>query len=159
MNIAEVLSNLTFLWVQDGDDPVKVAKHMRFAEGQVAMLNQVASHTMSFASGSQKMKSSDLVALTEAALRIHHQARREVVFRILCDADDLVIVESIRLSGSWTMDYISERLAQGRGVGEVDSRGGPKLDFSAGLPPSLRSCVKAPHPIRRGPATWLLQER
>jgi signal transduction histidine kinase len=73
-NIAEVLSNLTFLWVQDGNDPVKVARHMHFAEEQVAMLAQVASHTMSFASGSQQMKPSDLVALTEAALRIHHKA-------------------------------------------------------------------------------------
>jgi hypothetical protein len=32
---------------------------MRFVEEQVAMLSQVASHTMSFANGSQKMKPSD----------------------------------------------------------------------------------------------------
>jgi signal transduction histidine kinase len=83
-NIAEVLGNVTFLWVEDVDDPIKHSKHMRFVEEQVAMLSQVASHTMSFASGSQKTKPSDLVALTEAALRIHQKA---------LEAKDIVLVK------------------------------------------------------------------
>lgn len=72
-NPLEALGHLTYLTLNDPRDPEKVMKYMRMAEEQMATLNRIVSQTLGFARTLSVPKESDLVDLTEAALRIHQR--------------------------------------------------------------------------------------
>lgn len=72
-NPLEALSHLTYLALQEAEEPEKVRKYMLLAEEQVAILSELASQTLNYAKSSSVPKSNDLVRLAEAALRIHQR--------------------------------------------------------------------------------------
>ena len=72
-NPLEALGHLTYLTREEAHDPEKVLKYMRLAEEHVGTLNRIASQTLGFARVSQNPRPIDLVALAEAALRIHQR--------------------------------------------------------------------------------------
>src|ERR1700722_19122919 len=72
-NPLEALAHLVYLTHEQADDCEKVLEYMGMAEEQIAQLYHVAGQTLGFARTSQVPKPIDLVALTEAALRIHRR--------------------------------------------------------------------------------------
>ncbi len=72
-NPLEALSHLTYLTLEEKDDPEKVEKYMLLATEQMKMLNRIASQTLGFARVSDSPKPIDLIDLAEAALRIHQR--------------------------------------------------------------------------------------
>jgi len=72
-NPLEALGHLTFLAAEEADHPEKVRKYMSLAEEQMVTLTHIASQTLGLARVSNVPKPIDLVALTEAALRIHQR--------------------------------------------------------------------------------------
>ena len=72
-NPLESLGHLTHLTLVDAEDPEKVKKYMRQAQEQMAIVSQIASQTLGFVRSSQVPQPMDLVALAEAALRIHQR--------------------------------------------------------------------------------------
>jgi len=73
-NPLEALGHLTFLTLNEPHDPDKVVKYMRMAEEQMSTLNSIVSQTLGFARSNSAPKSSDLVDLAEAAVRIHQRS-------------------------------------------------------------------------------------
>jgi signal transduction histidine kinase len=73
-NPLEALGHLTFLAAEEADHPEKVRRYMSLAAEQMTTLTHIAGQTLSLARTSTVPKPSDLVALTEAALRIHQRA-------------------------------------------------------------------------------------
>ena len=72
-NPLEALGHLTFLAAEEADHPDKVRKYMSLAQEQMGTLTHIASQTLGIARISNVPKSIDLVALAEAALRIHQR--------------------------------------------------------------------------------------
>ena len=70
-NPLEALGHLTYLALEEKNDPDKVEKYMLLANEQMKMLNRIASQTLGFAKVSDSPKLIDLGDLAEAALRIH----------------------------------------------------------------------------------------
>jgi signal transduction histidine kinase len=73
-NPLEALGYIIHLAAEDADHPEEVKKYMCLAAEQMATLNQVASETLGIARTSHIPKPIDLVAIAEAALRIHQRA-------------------------------------------------------------------------------------
>jgi signal transduction histidine kinase len=73
-NPLEALGNLVYLTTQNAANPAEVRHYMHHAEEQMALLNQIANQTLSFARTSQSRHAIDLVSIAEAALRIHQRA-------------------------------------------------------------------------------------
>src|SRR3978361_800715 len=73
-NPLEALGHLTYLTLNEPHDPDKVVKYMRMAEEQMATLNRIVSQTLGFVRSTSTPKTSDLLDLAEAALRIHQRA-------------------------------------------------------------------------------------
>jgi signal transduction histidine kinase len=73
-NPLEALGHLTFLAAEEADHPEKVRKYLSLAEEQMAILVRIATQTLGIARASDVPRPSDLVSLTEAALRIHQRA-------------------------------------------------------------------------------------
>lgn len=72
-NPLEALGHLTYLALEEADEPEKVRKYMRLAEEQMAALNQIVRQTLGFARSTQRTQSSNLADLAEAALRLHNR--------------------------------------------------------------------------------------
>jgi signal transduction histidine kinase len=72
-NHLETLGHLTYLTLQEKNDPEKVEKYMLLAAEEMKMLNRIASQTLGFARVSDSAKPINLVDLAEAALRIHQR--------------------------------------------------------------------------------------
>jgi len=72
-NPLEALGHLTYLTLNESGDTEKVQKYMHLAEEQMATLTQITSQTLGFARSSQTPRPIDLVALAEAALRVHQR--------------------------------------------------------------------------------------
>ena len=72
-NPLEALGHLTYLTLEEKNDPEKVEKYMLLATEQMKMLNRIASQTLGFARVSDSPKPIDLIDLAEAALRIHQR--------------------------------------------------------------------------------------
>jgi len=70
-NPLEALGNLTYLCLQDSDQPEKVQYFMRLAQEQLETVKRISDHTLAFARHSGDPRPTDLVSVTEAALRIH----------------------------------------------------------------------------------------
>ena len=75
-NPLEALSNLLYLTLEKADEPEAVRSYVRLAQEQAAALNGIASDILGFARSSRVPKSTCLVAVAEAGLRIHQKALR-----------------------------------------------------------------------------------
>jgi signal transduction histidine kinase len=72
-NPLEALGHLIYLAHEEATDCEKVSRYTRLAEEQIATLNYIAGETLGFARASHVPKAIDVVALAEAALRIHRR--------------------------------------------------------------------------------------
>ncbi len=79
----EALGNLTFLAAQDANGNQKVREYMHLAEEQLQHLRAIAGDTLSVARSSSAPTLMDVVALIEAALRIHQRAARDKNIRVV----------------------------------------------------------------------------
>ena len=91
-NPLEALGHLTFLAAQDADHPEKVRRYMSLAEEQMATLTHIASETLGIARVSSVPRPIDLVALTEAALRIHQRTIESKRVHLVKDLPGSVVV-------------------------------------------------------------------
>jgi signal transduction histidine kinase len=90
-NPLEALSNLTYLAIMEADDAEKVRSYLRLAEEQMASVRRVASQTLSFAKSRSSPKSINLVALAEAALRIHQRTIESKKLHLVKDLPEVVV--------------------------------------------------------------------
>ena len=91
-NPLEALGHLTFLAAEEANHPEKVRKYMILAEEQMATLTHIASQTLGIARTSNVPKPIDLVALTEAALRIHQRTIESKRVHLVKDLPGGVVV-------------------------------------------------------------------
>jgi signal transduction histidine kinase len=73
-NPLEALSNLIYLTLERADEPEVVRSYMHLAREQTATLNEISSNVLGFVRSSRLPKPICLVAVAEAALRIHRKA-------------------------------------------------------------------------------------
>jgi signal transduction histidine kinase len=72
-NPLEAILNLVFLTKKVADDPDQVRKHMQTVESQLARLGEITRKSLSFYREEAEGKDFDLVAIAEAAIRLHLQ--------------------------------------------------------------------------------------
>ncbi len=84
-NPLEAVGNLTYLAMEEVDDPEAVRIYLRRIEEQLATLNQIASQTLGFARTTNSPQQVRLATLAEAALRIHQSAMKAKQIRVLKD--------------------------------------------------------------------------
>ena len=82
-NPLEAVGNLTYLAIEEADDPEAVRHYLRRIEEQLATLNQIASQTLSFARAQSFPQKVRLALLAEAALRIHQRAMKSKQIRLV----------------------------------------------------------------------------
>jgi signal transduction histidine kinase len=87
-NPLEALGHLTYLALEEADNPERVRKYLLLAEEQMATLSHIAKQTLGFAQRSEKPKRVDLVVLAEAALRIHQRAIKEKRIHVMKDLSE-----------------------------------------------------------------------
>ncbi|MGI4829622.1 MAG: sensor histidine kinase [Janthinobacterium lividum] len=92
-NPLEALSHLTYLTLEEKDDPQKVEKYMLLANEQMRMLNRIASQTLGFARVSDSPRPIDLLDLAEAALRIHQRTIEAKKIHLVKDLPAEVVAE------------------------------------------------------------------
>jgi signal transduction histidine kinase len=73
-NPLDALDNLLYLSFQKAAEPETVRSYLRLAREQTATLSQISANVLDFARCSLLPKSTCLVAVAEAALRIHQKA-------------------------------------------------------------------------------------
>lgn len=72
-NPLEALGHLTYLTLEDADNPESVRAYMRLAQEQMALLRHIASETLGFARSTRSPVATKGVTLARAALRIHQR--------------------------------------------------------------------------------------
>ena len=91
-NPLEALGHLTFLAAEEADHPEKVREYMSLAEEQMRNLTHIARQTLGIARTSNFPKPIDLVALTEAALRIHQRTIESKRVHLVKDLPGCLVV-------------------------------------------------------------------
>jgi signal transduction histidine kinase len=91
-NPLDALSNLLYLGLED-DEPKAVRRYIRLAQEQAATLNEITRSILGFARSSRPLKSTCLVALVEAALRIHRKAIDGKKIQLVKDLPDAFMAE------------------------------------------------------------------
>jgi signal transduction histidine kinase len=92
-NPLEALGNLHYLCVQESKQPEKVEYFMRLAEEQLETVRRIADQTLAFARHSKIPRPTDLVGVTEAALRIHLREIQSKHVRIVKELPGELIVD------------------------------------------------------------------
>lgn len=92
-NPLEALGHLTYLALLEADDPGKVRMYLVQAEEQMKNLSHVAKQTLGFSQRSDKPRPVDLVAVAEAAIRIHQRAIEEKRIHLVKDLPEGAVVE------------------------------------------------------------------
>ncbi len=92
-NPLEALGNLVFLARGDANSSEELQYYMRLAEEQLATLNQLVSHTLGFARFSGHPKKMNLVAIAEAAIRIHQRTIDKKKIHLVKELPDDVTAE------------------------------------------------------------------
>jgi signal transduction histidine kinase len=92
-NPLETLGHLTYLTLEEKNDPDQVEKYMLMAAEQMTMLNRIASQTLGFARVSDTAKPIDLVDLAEAALRIHRRTIESKKIHLVKDLPGKLMAE------------------------------------------------------------------
>jgi signal transduction histidine kinase len=92
-NPLEALGHLTYLALQEADDPAKVRKYLLQAEEQMENLSHIARQTLGFSQQSEKPRAVDLVAVAEAAIRIHRRVIEEKRIHLVKDLPEGSVAE------------------------------------------------------------------
>jgi len=92
-NSLEVLNNLLYLSLGSTGVPEEVQRYIRLAQAQTATLNEIASSSLKFARSSRSPKPTCLVALAEAAIRIHRGVIEAKKIRLVKDLPDSLVAE------------------------------------------------------------------
>lgn len=92
-NPLEALGHLTHLTLIDAENPEKVKKYMRLATEQMATVSEIAGQTLGFARSSQQPRPMDLVALAEAALRIHQRRIEQNKVRLVKELPESAVAK------------------------------------------------------------------
>jgi signal transduction histidine kinase len=87
----EALGNLVCVAELEADTPERVRYHMHSAEEQIATLNRIAKDTVGFARAPRYVRSMDLAALAEAALRIHRHTIETKNVKLIADLPGNVV--------------------------------------------------------------------
>jgi signal transduction histidine kinase len=87
-NPLEALNNLIYLCLEKADEPETVRQYLRLAQEQTAALGETSSYILGFARSSRLPKSTCLVALVEAGLRIHRKALERKKIHLVKDMPD-----------------------------------------------------------------------
>jgi signal transduction histidine kinase len=102
-NPLEALSYLTYLALQDIDDPVKVRSYLHSAQEQMAILDGLARQPLDFARNYHAPRLSDLGMVAESALRIHQRTIeskkihlvREIPRRVIASIHSVEILQVV----------------------------------------------------------------
>ena len=92
----EALGYLVFLAAQDAEENQKLREHMHLAEEQLQQLRAIASETLTVARSSSSPKPTDLVAVSEAALRIHQRAIRDKNIQVVKKSPEQLVASVYR---------------------------------------------------------------
>jgi signal transduction histidine kinase len=107
-NPLEALSNLIYLTLERADEPEVVRCHMHLAREQTATLNEISSNELGFARSSRLPKPICLVALAEAALRIHRKAIEARKIHLVKDLPSTLVAE---VHGGEILQVVSNLIA------------------------------------------------
>ena len=90
-NPLEALGHLTYLTLQEAENPESVRRYMLLAQEQMALLRQIASETLGFARSPQSPVPTRGMELVQAAIRIHQRAiDRKKIHLVTRVASDVV---------------------------------------------------------------------
>jgi signal transduction histidine kinase len=92
-NPLEALGHLTYLAGEEADHGDRVRKYMRLAGEQMSTVTQIVGQTLGFARSSHTPRQIELVALTEAALRIHQRKIDERKIHLVKDLPSGIFAE------------------------------------------------------------------
>jgi signal transduction histidine kinase len=92
-NPLEALSNLLYLTLEKADEPEAVRSYVRLAQEQAAVLSGIASDILGFARSSRVPKSTSLVAVAEAGLRIHQRALEAKRIHLVRELPEALVAE------------------------------------------------------------------
>jgi signal transduction histidine kinase len=84
-NPLEAAGNLTYLAMEEAENPASVRTYLQRIEEQLATLNHIASQTLGFARTTNSPQQVRLATLAEAALRIHQTAMKAKQIRVVKD--------------------------------------------------------------------------
>jgi signal transduction histidine kinase len=87
-NPLEALSHLIYLGLEKADEPETVRQYLRLAQEQTAALGEISSNILGFARSSRLPKSTCLVALVEAALRVHRKGLEKKTIQLVKSLPD-----------------------------------------------------------------------
>lgn len=90
----DALGHFTELALDEASDPKRVRTFLRLAIEQMDHARQVASQTLDYARQSAAPTPSDLVALSEAALRIHQQRIKSKRVRLVKDVPETLVAQA-----------------------------------------------------------------
>lgn len=90
----DALGNFIYLALEDADKPAQVRSYLELAKEQAAHINTIASQTLGLARTSDATNPSDLVAISEAALRIHQHKLKAKRLRLVKDFPDLLVARA-----------------------------------------------------------------
>ena len=92
-NPLEALGHLTYLALQEADDPAKVREYLLQAEEQMLNVNRIAKQTLRFAQQVDRPREIDLVTVAEAAIRIHQRVIEEKRIHLVRDLPEGAVTE------------------------------------------------------------------
>jgi signal transduction histidine kinase len=107
-NPLEALNNLIYLGLEKADEPETVRQYLRLAQEQTTALSEISSYVLGFAKSSRLPKSTCLVALVEAALRIHRKALERKTIHLVKDMPDGLSAE---VHGGQILQVVSNLMA------------------------------------------------
>jgi signal transduction histidine kinase len=92
-NPLEALGHLTYLALQDADDPAKVRMYLLQTQEQMENLSHIAKQTLGFSQQLGMPRAIDLVSVAEAAIRIHYRVIEEKRIHLVKDLPKGAVAE------------------------------------------------------------------
>jgi signal transduction histidine kinase len=171
-NPLEAIGNLVYLTKNVADDPNQVRKHIQVVESQLARLGEITRKSLSFYREEGEPRSFDLVAIAEAAIRLHLQrlpASRVTITKLFPEAvsvhgregEILQVLSNLFLNA---LDALPEQDAKFRlRIRIVGKRVQMAIaDNGQGIPTALRSSLFKPYATGKSNGTgiglWLSKQ-
>ena len=107
-NSLEALNNLLYLSLETTGGPEEVRRYIRLAQEQTSTLNDIVSSPLKFARSSRSAKPTCLVALVEAAIRIHRGVIEAKKIRLVKDLPGGLVAE---VRGGEILQVVSNLMA------------------------------------------------
>jgi signal transduction histidine kinase len=107
-NPLEALNNLLYLGLETADEPEAVRRYIRLAQEQAVTLSEITSSILGYARPSPSKRSTCLVALVEAALRIHRKELERKTIHLVKDMPDGLSAE---VHGGQILQVVSNLVA------------------------------------------------